>query len=74
MPKCTTHHFACACREERFKALIYAAMNHHHMPKEWRKEAVDLLYGGRASPPTPQSNEQAGESCGPSCASSQRKA
>jgi hypothetical protein len=53
MPKCTTCHFACACREERFKALIYAAMNHHQMPEEWRKEAVDLLYGGRASPARP---------------------
>lgn len=53
--QCSTCHFACACREERFKALIYAAMNHHHMPEDWRKEAVDLLYGGRAemkeSPP-----------------------
>jgi hypothetical protein len=71
---CTTCHFACACREERFKALIYAAMNHHHMPEDWRNEAVDLLYGGRASPPTQQSTEQAGEACEPSCASCQRKA
>jgi hypothetical protein len=75
MPKqCTTCHFACACREERFKALIYAAMSHHHMPEDWRKEAVDLLYGGRASPPTQQSAGQAGEACGPSCASCRRKA
>jgi hypothetical protein len=78
MPKqCTTCHFACACREERFKALIYAAMNHHHMPEEWRKEAVDLIYGGRptpAHPPTQQSTEQAGESFGSSCASFRRKA
>jgi hypothetical protein len=57
MPKqCTTCHFACACREERFKALIYAAMSHHHMPEEWRKEAVDLLYGGRATQPEPESH------------------
>jgi hypothetical protein len=27
MPKqCTTHHFACACREERFRVLIDKAM------------------------------------------------
>ena len=67
--QCTTHHFACACREERFKALIYAAMDYRHMPKEWRKDAVDLIYGGRptpAHPPTPQSTAQAGESCAPS--------
>lgn len=64
--QCTTCHFACACREERFRVLIDKAMIDHHMPEEWRKEAVDLLYGGRATPahpPTPQSAEQAGESC-----------
>ena len=78
MPKqCTTCHFACACREERFRVLIDKAMIDHLMPEEWRKEAVDLLYGGRptpAHPPTQQSAEQAGEACAPSCTSSQRKA
>ena len=52
--------------------LIDKAMIHHLMPEEWRKEAVDLLYGGRptaAYPPTPQSTEQASEACGPFCAS-----
>ena len=87
--QCTTCHFACACREERFKALLEDTLLAHKTPDNgnynwcdedpcaWCVEAADLIYGGRATPahpPTPQSTEQAGESCGPSCASCQRKA
>ena len=66
--QCTTCHFACACREERFKALLEDTLLAHKTPDNgnynwcdedpcaWCIEASDLLYGGRATQPEPESH------------------
>jgi hypothetical protein len=63
--QCTTCHFACVCREERFKALLEDTLRAHKTPDNgnynwcdedpcaWCVEASDLIYGGRASPARP---------------------
>jgi len=56
--RCTTHHFACDCREARFKELLEDTLRAHSTPDNgaynecdkdpcaWCEEAKALLYHG----------------------------
>ena len=59
MKECITHHFACDCREERFRVLLMDTIMAHSTPDngnynwcdeepcEWCVEAKSLIGHGR---------------------------
>ena len=66
--RCVTHHFACDCREARFRELLEDTLRAHSTPGngnynycdedpcEWCREAKSLIYHGHPDGVIPPTN------------------
>ena len=66
--RCVTHHFACDCREARFRELLEDTIRAHSTPDngnynycdedpcEWCREAKALIYHGHPDGVIPPTN------------------